>query len=191
MQAAVLRGNHSDREILLSLQVLKKWDLVHSSFLAETVSSFISNYNKCMKKYSALYCQNTDIFMKDTLVTELESPSKGCASLCEKLIQKYANNFKEVLGPKDRMLVDPVRLVIDETKDIRPVCHVKPYDTPFHLRKAFEKEINDAIEGEIIVPCPNPTTWASKAFAVPKSYPSKVCLVADFRVLNLCLKKPV
>ena len=190
VQAAVLRGNMVDREVLLSLQLLKKWDLVHDSFPNQTVSSYFYS-NKHIKQYSARYSNHSENFTKQTFESELRKPSKACSALREKIFNKFPGNFAEVLGPNDRMSVDPVRLIVDEGKNIKPVCHIRPYDTPYHLRAAFEKEVNNAIMGEILVPCHKPTAWASKAFAVQKNDPTKVRIVADFRVLNSSLKRPI
>ena len=41
-----------------------------------------------------------------------------------------------------------------------------------------------------MVPGAYPSVWSSKAFPVPKSDPSKVRIVADFRNLNKALKRP-
>jgi hypothetical protein len=82
------------------------------------------------------------------------------------------------------MNVPPVKLIVDEDSNVKPVCHIKAFDTPFHLRKPYEQEIRDALEGEVLIPCDKPTKWSSKAFAVPKGTPGKVRIVADFRNLN-------
>ena len=88
------------------------------------------------------------------------------------------------------MNVKPVSLVIDETRKIPPAKHTRPFDVPFHLRKGWETEIRNALEGDILRPVTEPTDWSAKAFAVPKSDPTKVRLVADFRQLNRALKRP-
>ena len=82
------------------------------------------------------------------------------------------------------MNVPPVKLVIDEERGIKPSNHVKPFDTPYHLRVPWEKELKDALDGKVLVPCAYPSVWSSKAFPVPKNDPSKVRIVADFRNLN-------
>ena len=87
------------------------------------------------------------------------------------MIKNFANNFATKLGPKDRMNVPPVKLVVDEDRGVRPTAHIKPFDTPFHLRKPYEQEIRDALAGEVLVPCDKPTKWSSKAFAVSKGTP--------------------
>ena len=88
------------------------------------------------------------------------------------------------------MNVPPVKLVIDEERGIKPSNHIKPFDTPYHLRVPWEKELKDALDGKVLVPCAYPSVWSSKAFPVPKSDPSKVRIVADFRNLNRALKRP-
>ena len=94
------------------------------------------------------------------------------------------NYFKSKLGPDDRMNVPPVKLILDEEQGIKPSNHVKPFDTPYHLRVPWEKELKDELDGKILVPNTSPSVWSSKAFPIPKSDPSKVRIVADFRMLN-------
>ena len=193
VEGAVLRGNLADREILISLQLLKTWNLIHDTFPHEDVYSFLTRTNKSHSAYSALYSNSipNEIYEKEGTNSTLKEPSKGCKELREKLIKKFANNFATKLGPKDRMNVPPVKLVVDEDRGVRPTAHIKPFDTPFHLRKPYEQEIRDAVAGEVLVPCDKPTKWSSKAFAVPKGTPGKVRIVADFRNLNKALKRPV
>ena len=128
---------------------------MHNSFPHQTVSSYFYS-NKHIKQYSALYSSHSENFTKQTFESELKKPSKACSGLREKIVNKFSGNFAEVLGPNDRMSVDSVRLVVDEEKNITPVCHVRPYDTPYRLRSAFEKEVNNAIMGKILVPCHKP-----------------------------------
>ena len=191
VEGAVLRGNSADREILISLQLLKSWNIIHPTFPHEDVYSFYSRTNKQHSAYSALYSNKNEIYEKKGTNTTLKEPSKGCKDLREKLIKRFEKNFVTKLGPKDRMNVPPVKLIIDEERGLRPTAHIKPFDTPFHLRKPYEQEIRDALEGKVLVPCDKPTKWSSKAFAVPKGTPGKVRIVADFRNLNKALKRPV
>ena len=44
LECLVLRGNDVDREILVSCETLKKWDIIHCTFGQETVTSYI---NRC------------------------------------------------------------------------------------------------------------------------------------------------
>ena len=57
IEAAVLEGNQNDREILISLKILKTWGLIHETFPQESVLDFM---NRKMNKgnntaYSVLY----------------------------------------------------------------------------------------------------------------------------------------
>ena len=72
------------------------------------------------------------------------------------------------------MNVPPVKLTLVKSWGITPTNHVRPFDTQLHLRIPWEKELKDALEGEMLVPNTNPSIWSSKAFPVPKSDPSKV-----------------
>ena len=82
------------------------------------------------------------------------------------------------------MNIKPVKLEINHDKNVPPVNHTCPFDVPYHLRSAWEKEIRDAIEGGVLKPVDYSTDWLSKAFAVPKNDSSKVRIVMDFRQLN-------
>ena len=55
VEAAVTRSNK--KETLISLGLLKKWDLVHDSFPHQTISDYIysKQRNKVMKAYSSAY----------------------------------------------------------------------------------------------------------------------------------------
>ena len=88
------------------------------------------------------------------------------------------------------MSIPPVKLEIDHEKLVPPVNHTRPFDVPYHLRSAWEREIKDAIEGGVLKPVDKATEWSSKAFAVAKNNSSKVRIVADFRQLNKALKRP-
>ena len=194
VQAAVLEGNDSDREILISLDLLIQWDLVHPNFPNETLSQYFlkMNKNKNTTKKPHYYANKatTAIYEREGLSHNLRDPTHLCMKLKEKIITKYKNNFKERLGPLDRMRVEPVNLEIDESRNITPVKHIRPFDVPYHLRKPWEEEIKNALEGKILVPVSTPTDWSSKAFAVPKQDSTKVRIVADFRQLNRALKRP-
>ena len=163
VKAAVLEGNEADREILISLDLLIEWDLVHPNFPQETLSEYFSkkmNKNKLKQKsYSNLYSARTvtAIYEREGLTHNLREPTKLCKKLKEKITNKYGSNFKEKLGPGDRMKVEPVTLEIDESRNIPPVKHTRPFDVPYHLRKPWETEIRNALEGKILVPVDYPT----------------------------------
>ena len=61
---------------------------------------------------------------------------------------------------------------------------------PWQLRAGFQQEIKNCLDAGL-EPATEPTAWASKAFAVPKKTIGEARLVADFRVLNKSLKRPV
>ena len=53
-EAAVIEGEGS-KETLISLDLLKKWELIHSSFPHETISDYVDKkYNKKYQAYSSL-----------------------------------------------------------------------------------------------------------------------------------------
>ena len=121
VDGAVLEGKTTDREILISLKLLKDWGLVHSTFPQETVYNFITRTNKSKNSaYSALYSQNIEnqIYEKEGTYVYLKEPSKGCKQLREKILNKYDKNFVTKLDPEHRMNVPPVKLVIDEERGV-------------------------------------------------------------------------
>ena len=106
----------------------------------------------------------------------------------------HKSNFKEKLGPLDRINHPPVKLKIDESRGIRPVKNTKAYDIPLHLQDAAKEEFNEMIAAGIIAPAePEETGWASMAFPrkKPNSSPIKCRWVTDFRDLNRALDRPV
>ena len=56
-------------------------------------------------------------------------------------------------------------------------------DVPFHLRKAYEREISNGI----LVLCDTPTDWNTKAFPVIQGNGVDVRLVGDFRGIKKLL----
>ena len=86
------------------------------------------------------------------------------------------------------MRCKPVTLKLDERKseELKPVNLVKPFDVPFHLRKAYEREIREA---GILIRCETPTDWNSKVFPVIKGNGMDACLVGKFRGLNAVVQK--
>ena len=51
MEAAVIEGEGSKKKTLISLELFKKWDLIHSTFPHKKISDYIGK--KLNKKYSA------------------------------------------------------------------------------------------------------------------------------------------
>ena len=71
--------------------------------------------------------------------------------LREKILKLHKKNFKEKLGPLDRIRHEPVQLKIDTSREIRPVKNTSAYDIPLHLREAAKDEFNEMIKAGIIV----------------------------------------
>ena len=107
------------------------------------------------------------------IYNNLKTPSQNFQKLRDKIINTYKSNFKSKLGPNDIMHVPPVKLTLDKSKGITPTNHVHPYDTPYHLRKPWEQELKDALEGEILVPNTKPSQLSSKAFPGSEIRPVK------------------
>ena len=160
MEAAVIEGEGAS-EVLVSLGLMKKWDLIHDSFPGETVSDFVTRVtNKSKIAYSSLYSFNNDIYSESR---KLREASKECKELKSEIIKEWGDCFKEKLGPKDRMKVEPVKLRVKESSKVPSFC-TRPFDTPYHLRDAYETELNACLEAGQIVPCgTEPSKWSSKA----------------------------
>ena len=103
---------------------------------------------------------------------------------------KWQHVFKEELEPIDRMNVPPVSLKLKEGF-INPTFCSKPFDTPFHLRTMYEKEIKRALDAGHIAPCGlEPSEWSSKALPVVKGDGTSCRIVADFKKLNRYILRP-
>ena len=116
-----------------------------------------------------------------------------CQILRKNILKKHAGIFKDKIGKMDRVNIPPVRLQLDETKDIPPTNVGKPFDVPYHLRRPARKEFREMVDAGIVVPNDEPSDWRSQAFPrmKPGSDPPKCRWVTDFRKLNACLKRPI
>ena len=133
----MLRSSAVDHEILISCDMLIKWD---STFGKETVTDFMHwnlmthyNSNKKIKNVNSSQLYNKSKVPTDQLSENIPSE---CIKLREKILRSHKKNFKEKLGPLDRIKHEPVKLKIDKTRGIRPVKNTKAYDIPLHLRIA-------------------------------------------------------
>ena len=63
LQCLVLRGNHVDREILVSCQTLKNWDLIHPTFGRETITNYM---NRCKSNSTRHKMTNKVNYLKVT-----------------------------------------------------------------------------------------------------------------------------
>ena len=75
-----------------------------------------------------------------------------CKKLKNKILRKYADVFKDKLDKTDRVNIPPVKLQIDESRNIPPVHINKPFDVSYHMRKPAKEEFREMIEAGIIVP---------------------------------------
>ena len=134
LRCLILRGSGVDREILISCKMLKKWNLIHKSFPHETVDNFVKRKLKLHKVASVF--DKSSISSKDRVNTiPLE-----CQILRKNILKKHAGIFKDKIGKMDRVNIPPVKLQLDETKDIPPTNVGKPFDVPYHLRHPARKE---------------------------------------------------
>ena len=97
------------------------------------------------------------------------------------------------MSPSDRVNIKPVKLEIDTSGQIRPHHYNTPFDIPYHMREPSDKEFKNILDAGIISKVDHPTFWCSRAFPVIKtgSDPLAVRWVADFKPLNVALKRPV
>ena len=162
VEAAVIQGDR--KETLISLQLLKKWDLIHDSFPHQTISDYIVNKsNKKYTAYSMHYELHSNIYEENR---KLKPPSRVCRKLREYIVKNCDGCFKEELEPHDRMKVEPLKLRLKEGY-ISPSFCTKPYDTPYQLREMYKREIKRSLDAGHIAPCgTEPSEGASKAFPV-------------------------
>ena len=102
--------------------------------------------------------------------SELKEPTKEEKELRDKLVGKYSETFVDKLGPEDRISVPPIKLEVDKrkTEQMRPTNHIKPFDVPFHLREAFQKEVLYMLEAGIIQEWEVATALNKKPFLLPR-----------------------
>ena len=106
LKCLVLRGNHVDREILVSCETLKKWDIIHSTFGQETVTNYI-NRCKLTRNLNNLTPRQMNNKIKNvSKLSQLYAKSKVPTDelmnkLREKVLRNHHKNFKEKLGPND------------------------------------------------------------------------------------------
>merc|ERR1712215_156274 len=127
----ILRGHSVDREVLISVQLCRKWGIIHPTFPHESIKSYVNRklkIKKLQEKVSAIYDKSTT----PTNVKVSSVPSK-CDKLRQKILDKYARNFKEKLGKEDRVHITPVKLHLKDT-DVKPINVGKCFDVPIHLK---------------------------------------------------------
>ena len=140
-----------DREVLISCQMLKKWDMIHSTFPAQTINKYIRNLDRNL-------CNTLDqniinaIYERSKITTKekLNKTNRLCTKLREHILKECHDVFKEYLDPTDRVNIDPVHLKVDESRNINPVQATKAYDIPFHLREPATKEFKEMLRSGLL-----------------------------------------
>ena len=73
VEAAVIRGEGT-KEVLVSLGLMKAWDIIHQSFPEETVTDYLFKLNnKSSLAYSSLYSLQNNIYSESKV---LKDPGK-------------------------------------------------------------------------------------------------------------------
>ena len=86
------------------------------------------------------------------------------------LITKYPNIFKEDLEECDTIKTkNPIRIELDEEKNIQPTNITIPAEIPVHLRSAAEREISRLIKAGTLEPCEHPSDWSSRGLFVKEN----------------------
>ena len=82
VEAAIIQGDR--KEMLIFLQLLKKWDIIHDSFPFQTVSDYIvSKDNKQYQAYSTLYQLHSSLYEESR---KLKTPTRACRNLREEIM---------------------------------------------------------------------------------------------------------
>ena len=118
--------------------MLKRWDLLHETFPHETVGSYFRRNIK-LQKAAAVY-EKSAMPSKISISKVLHE----CKKLRNKILTKYADVFKDKLEKGDRVNIPPVKLQIDESKNVPPVHINKPFD----LRKPAKKEFREMVNAK-------------------------------------------
>ena len=92
IKAAVLDAE-DNHEILISLQYLKRWDLVTENFPNQTISSYFHSINNIKmskpSRYSKHYSRMVkEVYEREGTYNKVKSPPKECQKLKDKLIKK-------------------------------------------------------------------------------------------------------
>ena len=95
IECAVIEGN-GVREMLISLEYLKRWNIVHSTFPRENLDDYLLRkyFNKQTAYYSESLNLNKNLYEVDR---EIKEPSERCRKKREEILKKHPECFKEVL----------------------------------------------------------------------------------------------
>ena len=133
------------RETLISFDILKKWGILHEKFSFENLEDFVNRkyLNKSTAYYTDVLNLNKNLYSVDRTIRE---PSQECKDKREEILKKWSSYFKEKLEKGDRIKHDPIKIKLKENSGIPPSHCSRPYDTPFHLRKAYTKELKNCLD---------------------------------------------
>ena len=97
--------------------------------------------------------QLSQLYAKSKVPTDelLDKVPTDCIKLREKILRNHHKNFKEKLGPEDRVNCAPVKLEIDKFRGVKPVKNTKAYDIPVHLLRAATVEFSEMKKAVLIV----------------------------------------
>ena len=104
VECLVLRGSAVDREILISCDMLLKWDLIHSSFGRETVTDYfirnLTHYNSNLKRSKVKNVNISQLYNKSKISPEqlLDKVPTECVKLREKKLKLYKQILRRILG---------------------------------------------------------------------------------------------
>ena len=84
----------------------------------------------------------------------------------------------------DRVNCPPVKINLRQRST--PVYNAPPFDTPFHLREAYDHELKDMLSAGILEPMGlRERDGCSEAFPVLKGEGHSVDLVSDFKNIDV------
>ena len=103
LDCAVFRGNTQEREILVSLQNMKKFGIIHETFGLETINDYVYKMNTNeSSNYSTVYQVNSlKYYQHQTTKMELKEPSEEGKHLRDELIKRFPKHFVDKLGKID------------------------------------------------------------------------------------------
>ena len=108
LEVAVIEGVEGNKEILVSLKLMKTWKMVHETFTRETVENYIiriNEENKIDSNYMSYYSVETDTSHS------LPPPSKKCETLRKKILSNWGGVFKNTLEKEDRVNIPQVKII--------------------------------------------------------------------------------
>ena len=193
LTAVVLAGNNTDREILLDFTTLKNWNIIHKQFPLP-LHLDPKDFSRVLKAAYPEKQQKRKVTIKNkSKKKNLKEPSDECKKLRKEVMEAFPDNFREELRKEDRLNIEPVRLELDENRNIKPTHVTTSHETPLHLVKASNQEFKRLLAAGILEKVEHATEWCSRGFFVakPGSDPIAARFVTNFRGLNKALKRPL